>query len=257
MIRPLRHSALLLVHIWWPLLLGWSVALVVRRATARPWDPAGLAVLLLGICAAYSLDRVLDAPRGLAPWVRTTLIGATAGSTLVIGLLLPALPLETAAIVPLVGAVAVLYRMAKRIPLAKTILVPVLWTWSAIALPFNDGSWLGWHWVRQPVAIPIGLLMAAGCLLCDLKDEASDRDAGIPSLPVVAGPTAATAIAVGLALAAGSVAWVEGRPGMALSAAALGAASVWPSLLATDIVGPLVVDAILTAPGLLILTRMI
>jgi hypothetical protein len=31
--------------------------------------------------------------------VRTTLIGATAGSTLVIGLLPPALPLETAAIV--------------------------------------------------------------------------------------------------------------------------------------------------------------
>ena len=255
---PRMRSALRLVHFWWPLAVGWSVTLVVHRATLRAWSPSGLAVLLLGICAAYSLDRLLDAPSGtLAAWMRRVLAVTTSISVAAMGALLPMLPRETAVLVPVVGAVALLYPAIKRLPLAKTVFVPLVWTWCAIALPFNDGSWFGWHWILQPIAAPLFLLFAADALLCDLKDEECDRRSGVASLPVILGPRRATGIAVALALAAGLCAYAEQRLGLALSALGLGLVTLRPALLATDVVGPLVVDVILTLPGLLIAVRMV
>lgn len=251
------RSALLLVHIWWPLVLGWSLTLVVHRATGRPWHPAGGAMLLLGILAAYSLDRVVDAPPSLTPPMRRTLVAAVAATALAGLALLPWLPLRTALLVPVLGALAVGYPAVKRFPFSKALLVPLIWTWSAIALPFDDGSWLGWHWILEPIAGPLFLLIAAGCLLCDLKDTARDRAAGVPTVPVAVGPAAAGWIAMGLALAAAAVAYAEGRPGVAWGAIALSGATRVPALLATDIVGPLVVDVILTMPGLLIAARLV
>lgn len=214
-------------------------------------------MLVLGICAAYSLDRVLDAPRFASPWITRVLAATSIAAVVACGMLLPTLPLQTAVLVPVVGLLAATYPFLKRLPLWKTVLVPLVWTWCAIALPFNDGSWFGWHWMHEPVAVPLFLVMAAGCLFCDLKDERRDRAAGIASLPAVLGSTAATWIAVGVALTGGAVALAEGRLGLSCSALVLSSVALRPALLATDIVGPLVVDVILTLPGVLIAARVI
>ena len=50
---------------------------------------------------------------------------------------------------------------------------------------------------------------------------------------------------------------IEHRTGVAVGAAALGAATFSPSLLATEAAGPLLVDVILTLPGILISARVV
>ncbi len=246
-----------LLHIWWPLALGWSVAVVVRRATERPWDPAGLALLLVGIGAAYNLDRVLDPPAQQPRWMTRLLLAAAAAASLAGGLILPHLPPQSAALVPLAGVIALLYPLLKRVPLGKTLVVPLVWTWCGIALPAGDGSWLGWRWFLEPVAAPLFLLLASGCLLCDLKDAIRDRTAGVPSVPALVGPGAATCLAVAIALVAGAMAAAEGRPGLVVSALLLSGLALSPALLATDDVGPLLVDVVLTLPGVLIVTHVV
>ncbi len=254
----LRRDTLRLVHYWWPLVVGWSVTLVVHRATRRTPDPDGLAFLLLGICAAYSLDRVLDhGPEPARPWVRRTLIVTAALSTMAGLLVLTRMPLPTAAIVPALSLVSVLYRRLKRLPLAKNVFVPLVWTWATMALPFPDGSWFGWRWVVEPVAAPLFLLLTAGVLLCDLKDEPHDRQAGVSSLAVVVGGRRAAWVGVALGLAAGLAASVEHRSGLAVSAFGLSLTALWPRLLATDVIGPLVVDVILSLPGFLIASHLV
>jgi 4-hydroxybenzoate polyprenyltransferase len=254
-------SLLRLLHYWWPLALGWSLTVVVARATGRTPDPAGLATLLFGITAAYSLDRVVDPgggrTAGEAGWLRPLLLVTASVSTLLCGLFATGLGAETAALVPALGVAAVLYPWLKRLPLTKTAALPVVWTWASIALPFNDGSWLGWHAVRFPIALPLLLLIAAGCLLCDLKDEESDRVSGVRSLPALIGGAATIRVAIALAVSAAALAWMEHRTGIVVSAAALGAAATVPALLASDAAGPLLVDVILTLPGLLISTRVV
>jgi 4-hydroxybenzoate polyprenyltransferase len=110
--------------------------------------------------------------------------------------------------------------------------------------------------VLQPVAMPLFLLNAAGCLLCDLKDEASDRLAGVHSVPAMFGGVATVRIAVALLLGAAALAFAEHRPGILIAAAALGSVTTVPSLIARETVGPLLVDAILTLPGFLIAARL-
>lgn len=252
-VRPLIR----LLHIWWPAALGWSVAVVVRRATGRPWDPVGLAVLLLGILAAYSLDRVADADADEPRWMRRLLLAVTAIATVIGGLLLPVLPIASATVVVVAALAAALYPSVKRLPLGKTLVVPLVWTWCGIVLPSGEASWLGWRGLVEPVALPIFLLFVAGCLLCDLKDAAVDRATGVPSVPALVGVSRATALALGVAALAGVVAVIEGRPGLALSALALCTAGLRPALLAVPDVGPLLVDVILTLPGLLIAARLV
>jgi 4-hydroxybenzoate polyprenyltransferase len=247
----------LLAHYWWPLALAWSTTLVVHRAMSRTDDPVGLQVLLFGVVAAYSLDRVVDASELQPDWMTWSLaaVGALAAGRC--AALLHDLPMQTAAIVPAVGAIATAYPYAKRWPLLKTFVVPLVWTWCAIALPFNDGSWLGWHWIVAPVALPLLLLLAAGCLLCDLKDEWRDRRAGVASIPARFGARTAGHVAIALAGLAAIVALTEGRPGLAVSAGILIALSARPSLVARDGLGPLLVDMALTVPGVLIATKLV
>ena len=107
------------------------------------------------------------------------------------------------------------------------------------------------------VAGPVFLLRTAGCLLRALKDEDRDRARGVTSLPAAIGSAATVAVAAGLALAAASLALAEGRMGMTFSGLVLGGVTLWPALLATDVIGPLVVDVILTLPGLLIAARVV
>ncbi len=253
----LRPAALQLLHYWWPLVMGGSLTVVIHRATGRPIDPVGLGLLLCGIAAVYSLDRVVDAAPAASGWLSRLLIGAGAFSSAMCALLMWRLPLQTAAIAPLMATIALLYPVLKKVPLAKTILVSVAWTWSVIAFPFNDGSWAGWHWAQLPVAAPLLLLIAAGCLLCDLKDTESDRSSKVSSLPVLLGVGTTAAIAVGLALVGAGVAVLEHRPGLAIAGVCLALVGLRPPLVARAFTGPLLVDAILTLPGVLIAARLV
>jgi len=255
-VRNTGRSALRLLHYWWPLAVGWSLTVVVHRATGRVIEPNGVAVLLCGIVAAYSLDRVLDPAAVLTErWMFRLLVAVGVLASLACGVAALRLPLQTSALVPVLGAAALRYPRLKTLPFTKTTALPLVWTWAAIALPCNDGSWFGWHAVLTPIAPPVFLLLASGCLLCDLKDEAGDRSAGVRSIPAMLGGGTAVRIAVGLALAAAGVALAEHRAGIALSAGALGAAALAPSLLATEVAGPLLVDVILTLPGILVSAR--
>ena len=103
-----------------------------------------------------------------------------------------------------------------------------------------------------PVTIPLTFVIASGCLLCDLKDAQADRDASVPSLPVVTGVHGTVAVAVFLATISGAVSLPEHRIGLLVGGLGLGLAGMCPTLLARDVVGPLLVDVILTIPGLLI-----
>lgn len=237
--------------------MGWSVAMVVRRATGRPWDRHGLLLLLLGIAAAYSLDRVGDRERAQAPWVGRA-IAIAAAVAIIAGLaLLPDMSSSALVLVTLAGAASALYPFWKHVPAAKTIVVPLVWTWCGIALPLGETSALGSHGLTEPVALPIFLLFAAGCVLCDLKDAARDRSSGVPSMPALLGPAAATRVALGLAVLGGVAAAAMGRPALAWGAVALSGLSLSPAVIAVDDLGPLLVDVALTVPGLLIAARLV
>jgi 4-hydroxybenzoate polyprenyltransferase len=109
----------------------------------------------------------------------------------------------------------------------------------------------------SPWRVPLLLLIAAGCLPCDLKDEALDRLAGVRSLPAMLGGPVAVGVAVAMIVTAAAIALLEHRTGIAVSAAALGVATASPALLATEAAGPLLIDVILTLPGILISTRVV
>jgi 4-hydroxybenzoate polyprenyltransferase len=249
-------SALRLLHYWWPFALGWSLTVVVERATGETPHAIGRVALLSGILAAYSLDRVVDpAAARMRPWMLWLLASGGIVSAVTCATAAWRLPIQTAVLVPALGVVSLLYPRLKRAPITKTAVLPLIWTWACIALPFNDASWFGWRAMLQPVAMPILLLIGAGCLLCDLKDEDGDRRSGVRSLPAMFGGTATVRAAAIVALTAAAVAMLEHRPGLVVSAAVLGMTTWTPKLLASEAAGPLLVDVILTLPGLLIATR--
>jgi 4-hydroxybenzoate polyprenyltransferase len=238
--------------------MGASLAIVVHRATGRPFSTPGLMLFLCGIVAAYSLDRVLDRPQSPThAGVEPLLVGVAALSSFGCAFAVLRLPFKTASLLPLIAGLAVWYPKLKRPPLAKTLLVAAVWTWTAIAFPFGDQSWFGWRIVMTPVAIPILLLVASGCLLCDLKDVESDRLSQVRSLPVLLGKDLAARVAIGVALAALALAVTQNRPGLAVCGLALAGLGLRPRLLAREAIGPLVVDAALTLPGLLIATHLV
>jgi 4-hydroxybenzoate polyprenyltransferase len=252
------RPVLRLLHYWWPIALGWSMTIVAGRATGRAVNPVGMVALLAGILAAYSFDRIFDASASSTPpWVNRALLVVGTAAAAVCGGASCLLPLRTATLVPLLGTSALLYPRLKQQAVTKLVALPLVWTWASFALPFDDGSWLGWRWVFVPASIPLTLLVAAGCVLCDLKDEERDRRAGVRSLPAIAGRSITLRAAIALAAAAGALAMAEHRTAVALTAAVLGLSTLTPEVLAVDNTGPLVVDVILTLPGILISTRLV
>ncbi len=255
---PSFSNGLRLAHYWWPVVMGWSIAEVVGRATGSPVSSAGISMLLCGVLAAYSLDRLVDAgPERRPVWLRIVLlVGVLVGA--VGGLrLLPALPASKVGMLIVLGAVALAYPLLKRWPWVKAILVPAVWTSTAVVLPTGDGATSIWHSFLAPVAAPLFALLASGCLLCDLKDVDADARAGVRSVPVALGVRAALLVAVVLALVGGSLALAEHRPGLLAAAIGLIALAPFRAVLATDVVGPLVVDMILTLPGVLVAAHLV
>lgn len=235
-----------------------SFVAVVQRATAQTIDLDGLALFFAGVVAAYSLDRVLD-PRDRPgpPWLRRVLIAVgTAASVACVVFALRMSP-RTALLVPLFGAVVFGYPLLKRVPAFKTVIVSIAWTWTAIAFPFPDGSWLGWTSWSVPVALPLLLIVAGGCLLCDLHDAESDRSRSVASVPARAGQRAAIRLAMLLAILGAAIALVQHRHGLAAAGLGLSIAALCPDALARDTLGPLTVDMILTIPGVLIALHLV
>lgn len=253
------RSVLRLIHYWWPLAVGWSFVVVTQRAMQQMPNPYGVAALLSGILAAYSLDRVFDPPDRLRTHSRLHRLLIIVGVVASVACAVAAwrLPLNTLAIVPLLGTVSLCYPALKRVPLVKSIVLPGVWIWAVLALPFSDGSLLGWRVLMQPVVAPLLLLNAGACLLCDMKDEASDRAAGVQSVPAMFGATTSLRLAIAFSAAAAALALLEQRPGILVSAVALSATTFAPSLVARDTTGPLLIDAILTLPGVLITARLV
>jgi len=123
-------------------------------------------------------------------------------------------------------------------------------------LPFPDGRAFAWPSLLQPVVGVLFLLVAAGCFLCDLKDERADAAAFVPSLVVVVGRTWAVRIAGGLALVGSILAIPIDEPELALGGVLLVVvAASRPRLLAVDVLGPLLVDVLLSVPGFLVAWR--
>lgn len=238
------------------------MAQVVERANPRGVSPAGLCALLVGGLAAYSLDRLTDAPgAGVSHraagggWLRGALLGGLAVAALAGLALLPLLPASKIELLVALGAVSLLYPRLKRLPLAKTVLVPGVWTWAALALPTIDRSPLAWRSAAVPLAAPIFASFVAGCLLCDVKDRDQDRRAGVPSLPALLGVRATLWIAALVALLGGALAVEQHRPALAIGALALVALAPFDALLRTDSLGPLAVDVAMTVPGVLVALR--
>ena len=250
---PDARAHVRLLHYLWPVVMGGSLVVVVHRTSATPLDRVGLALLLSGILSAYSVDRLLDTPDVPSRvWLRVPLqIAATIGVTSA-AVLLALMPIRTALLVPVLGLLVLAYPRLKAFPLLKTVMVSAAWTWSVIALPFPDGSWIGWRAWTQPVAAPLTLLIASGCLLCDLKDARADREASVSSLPVLMGDRGTIVSAMVLAASGAAIALAEWRIGLVVGGLGLAWVALRPNLLARDAVGPLVVDVILTLPGLLI-----
>lgn len=250
-------TAARLLHYAWPVALGWAVAMVAGRATGLAVRPEGRDLLLLSIGAAYSFDRLADPPQG-APRLLQALLGAACAGCVAGGLrLMPRLPLPTLVLLPALSAAVLLYRWAKAYPFVKAVLVPLVWTWAGLALPLADGSWFGWRSLAHPVALPLFLLLAAGCLLCDVNDVDRDGGRGVRSLPVQLGVARTLGIAAALATAGMAAALGQGRLGLVVDGLLLSGLAACRPLLMLESWGPLAVDVVLTLPGLLIASRLV
>lgn len=214
-------------------------------------------LLMAGIGAAYSFDRLVDSPvRALPPWLLFILGGSfvLCAGTIFFLLAKGEIGSDCLSIVAVLSAVSMLYQKLKRIPLAKTAVVSISWIWACSTLPLSRGEP---HRLSLDVTFPLLLLISAGCILCDLKDMTEDRKARIPTLPALLGTDSSCLVATGMALLAASLAFLHHRFGITAGALLLTVAAQFPTILAMKSFGPIMVDSILTIPGILIATGVV
>lgn len=250
-------SLLLLIHFWFPIALGWSISLVMQRATNLPFYPIGMSFFLIGIWAAYSLDRLVDFPEKQPSWLRYCLLLGFILSTITGLIIFLKLPIKIMPVVVVLSLISILYRYFKTYPLVKTLLVSIVWVWAGAALPIENNYWLAWNWYSYKVSLPLILLISAGCILCDLKDIESDNKTGVYSLPVLLGVNRTIVIVSVLSIAAAILSFYQNRWGIFTSSSILTVLAQYPSVISIEAFGPLLVDIILTLPGVLIITKLI
>lgn len=249
---------LLLIHYWFPVALGWSIALVVHRATGLPILPSGIFLYLLGILAAYSLDRWLDPSEEIrSGWLTATLFVGFLVSTTLGALIVVRLSVKTISVIVLFSIITVFYRQAKKIPFLKAGLVAIIWAWAGVALPFQNQNWFAWQFWTMQTSLPLVILIAAGVILCDLKDLKLDSIDDVQSLPVMFGLRNTIWVTSALLLIAATISYEQGRMGLVISSAALIVLAQFPFLLSQEAIGPLLVDAALTLPGFLIFLHLV
>lgn len=251
-------SVLLLIHYWFPVVLGWSITLVIHRATHLPISPSGINLYLLGILAAYSLDRWLDPPEEIRPvWLTTILLIGFLVSAALGALIAVQLSAKTISGIVLFSLITIFYGKAKKIPFLKAILVAVVWTWAGVALAFQNQNWFAWQFWTMQTSLPLVILITAGVILCDLKDLKHDGKEGVRSLPVMFGLRNTILATSALLLIAAVISYQQGRMGLMMSSIVLIVLAQFPSVLSLDAVGPLLVDAALALPGFLIFVHLI
>lgn len=247
---PRGEELLLFIHFLLPVAIGWSFTMVMKHAAGVGFSDAGLILLLCGIGAAYSLDRLVDSqPR--ASWLVLALSSTFALCGGVICFILAKHQPEpgTLRVVLILAAMSLLYTRLKRLPLVKTILVAFAWIFACATLP--GGRWDS-SWLFFDVTPAMFFLVSAGCILCDLKDEGEDRRTNIPSLPVLLGARLTCLFASGLAVLAVAIAWLHHHFGVAAGGVLLAVAAQFPSVISRKPTGAIVVDSILAVPGILI-----
>ena len=246
-------SLLLLIHYWFPIMLGWSIAMVIHKATGSPILFSGITLYLLGIWAAYSFDRLLDDPKRSRPgWLKAALLMGFVVSTGLGVVLALQFSLQTLSVLVVFSVITLSYRKTKRFPFLKTLLVAITWTWAGVALPFSNSNWFAWQFWTMRTSLPLVLLIAAGCILCDLKDLKFDNADGVRSMPAVLGLRNTLFVTSAVLLVAALLSFEEGRMGLVASSVTLLFLARFPALLSLEAIGPLLVDVALTIPGLLI-----
>jgi drug/metabolite transporter (DMT)-like permease len=120
---------------------------------------------------------------------------------------------------------------------------PIVVGWSATAVVQRAT-------LRSPD--PAGLGMLCGILAAYSLDRI--REPPRPDIPDWLG---LALVGVFIGLAAAVIAVAEQRSGVAVAAAGLSAAALGPQFLATEVIGPLVVDGLLSLPGFLIASRLV
>lgn len=249
---------LLLIHYWFPVALGCSIALVVHRATGLPIFNSGFYLYLLAIFAAYNLDRVIDDDDAARPlWLQISLISGFLFSTLMGLVIAFQLSIQTFSVLLVFSVITLFYPWAKKIPLVKGILVAIVWVWAGVALPFVNKQWFAWQFWTMHISLPLVILMACGVVLCDFKDIKSDSVNGVQSLPVIWGVKKTTLIISSLLLISAIISYNENRMGLVISSTILLMLAQFPQLLSLDAIGPLVVDISLFLPGFLIALHLI
>lgn len=251
-------SLLLLVHYWFPVVLGWSIAIVVHRANGWPILPSGIALYLLGICAAYSFDRLLDNDVSSRPrWLTIALLLGFSLSSVLGFFLAIHTSLQTFSALLIFSIITLIYSRVKKFPFLKFLLVSIVWIWSGVALPFGNQHWFAWQFWTMRISVPLVMLFVGGCILCDFKDVKSDRVTGVQSLPVMYGLQNTIWVTSILLVATAVVSFYEHRLGLVASSAILVVLAQFPNILSLDAIGPLIVDAALAIPGFLIVLHLI
>jgi 4-hydroxybenzoate polyprenyltransferase len=241
-----------LIHFFLPVALGWSLVMVVQRSNGAAISPAGLTLLLAGICSAYSFDRLADSSKERLPlWLTGILLLAlTLSIGAICGLLLQhkldGISIKT---VFILAGVSLFYPKLKRFPLIKTLAVTLSWIVASTTIPLGGESH---YWLSLDVTFPLIFLISAGCILCDLKDLQDDRNAFVPSLPVLLGVRSSCQIATVLAVVAAMISFLHHRMDITIGALLLVLAAQFPSFLSRKPIGAILVDSILTVPGVLI-----
>jgi 4-hydroxybenzoate polyprenyltransferase len=257
-LKSTLKSILLLIHYWFPVALGWSIALVIHRATGSLISPLGIDLYLLGIWAAYSLDRLLDQSREVRQsWLTASLLIGFMVSAALGAILVIQLSPKTISAIVLFSIITILYSKAKKIPFLKTVLVAIVWTWAGVALPFQNQNWFAWQFWTMQTSLPLVMLIAAGVILCDFKDLKFDGQDGVRSLPVMFGLRNTSLATSALLLIAAVISYQQGRIGLVISSAALIGLAQFPFILSLDTIGPLLVDIALTLPGLMIFLHLV
>ncbi len=246
-----------LLHFWFPVALGWSIAQVVHRATGAPLYSNGLMLFLAGIWAAYSLDRLADASPAQSRLVRIALLAGLAIAVVLCAFSAAHLSIKTLSAVAVFSSLALLYRRLKKYPLLKTLIVAIVWVWAGVALSIANDQWFSWSWWMMSATVPLLLLLAAGCILCDLKDVKADEKQQVRTVPVMFGVRKTILIVTILAGAAAAIALSQNRWGLLVSSLTLIFFAQFPSILAIEDGGPLLVDFILTLPGILIAAQIV
>jgi len=251
--RKNLQALLLLIHYWFPVVMGWSIATVIHQATKLPILTSGINLYLLCIFAAYSFDRLLDNDDPTRPgWLNLALWVGLLAAAIPGAILVLQLSLQTLSALVIFALITFFYTRLKKFPLAKFLLVSIVWIWAGVALPFDNPHWFAWQFWTMGVSAPLVILMVCNCILCDFKDVASDTLNGVRSLPVLLGPRTTMFITSALLVITAYISYIDGRPGLLISSLLMTALAQFPKLLSLDAIGPLMVDMTLAIPGFLI-----